>query len=92
MQRENFNNPKRVSTYQPSNERKRRGGKKNGGNSRGGRRIEGEEKRRKVAAKETRKKEKIDGYHLLTGMDVSRHDGKRLGIIHIHPWMDRAVR
>lgn len=35
---------------------------------------------------------RIDGYHLLTGMDVSRHDGKRLGIIHIHPWMDRAVR
>lgn len=57
MERENFNNPKRVSTYQPSNERKRRGGKKNGGNSRGGRRIEEEEKRRKVAAKETRKKE-----------------------------------
>lgn len=35
---------------------------------------------------------RIDGYHLLTGMDVSRHVGKRLGIIHIHPWMDRAVR
>lgn len=44
-----------------------------------------EKKKEERWRQKRQERRRIDGYHLLTGMDVSRHVGKRLGIIHIHP-------